>query len=122
MKVLLDSVILMDHFNGIERASKYLADSHAEAAISIITRAEVLAGFAAGPARTAARLLDGYPNLPIDAATADLAAELRRAHGWKLPDAFHAAIAKQHGLKLATRNRRDFPPERYDFVLVPYRI
>ena len=82
----------------------------------------MLAGFAAGAARTAARLLDGYPNLPIDAATADLAAELRRAHGWKLPDAFQAAIARHHGLKLATRNRRDFPPERYDFVLVPYRI
>ena len=122
MKVLLDSVILIDHFNGIDRASKYLADSHAEAVISVITRAEVLAGFAARPARAAARLLDGYRNLPIDAATADLAAELRRAHGWKLPDAFQAALASQHGLKLATRNRRDFPPERYDFVLVPYRI
>jgi predicted nucleic acid-binding protein len=54
--------------------------------------------------------------------SADLATELRCAHGWKLPDAFQAAIARQHGLKLATRNRRDFPPERYDFVLVPYRI
>lgn len=122
MKVLFDSVILIDHFNGLERASKYLAESHADAAISVITRAEVLAGFAAGPARSAARLLDGFPNLPIDATTADLAAELRRTHGWKLPDAFQAAIARQHGLKLATRNFRDFPPERHAFVLVPYRV
>ena len=122
MKLLLDSIIVIDHFNGIEQASKFLAESHADAAISVITRAEVLAGFAAGPARMATRLLDRYPNLPIDAATADLAADLRREHGWKLPDAFQAAIAQRHGLKLATRNRRDFPPERYDFVLVPYRI
>jgi predicted nucleic acid-binding protein len=122
VKVLLDSVILIDHFNGIERATKFLAESHADAAISVITRAEVLAGFAAGPARAAVRLLDSYSNLPIDAATADLAAELRRAHGWKLPDAFQAAIARRHGLKLATRNRRDFPPEKFAFVLVPYRI
>ena len=122
MRVLLDSVILIDHFNGIEPASRYLAESHVDAAISVITRAEVLAGFPPGAARKAARLLDAYPNLPVEAATADLAAQLRRAHGWKLPDAFQAALAQQHGLKLATRNRRDFPPERHPFVLVPYGL
>ena len=122
MKLLLDSVILIDHFNGIERAARFLGEKHSEAAISVITRAEVLAGFTAGSARAVARLLDSFPNLPIDAATADLAAELRRAHGCKLPDAFQAAIARQHGLKLVTRNRRDFPPEKFPFVLIPYKV
>lgn len=122
MKILLDSVILIDHFNGIERASKFLQQTRDEAAISVITRAEVLAGFETRSARLAARLLDSYPNLPLEAATADLAADLRRTQGWKLPDAFQAAVARQHGLKLATRNSRDFPPERYSFVLIPYRV
>ncbi|MCC7486670.1 MAG: PIN domain-containing protein [Burkholderiales bacterium] len=122
MKLLLDSVILIDHFNGIERASRFLAQTHAEAAISVITRAEVLAGFTTGTVPKAARLLDRFPNLPIDAPTADLAAALRRAHGWKLPDAFQAAIAQRHGLRLATRNRRDFPPGQFAFVVIPYRV
>jgi predicted nucleic acid-binding protein len=65
---------------------------------------------------------DCFPTLAIDQATADLAAALRRDHGWKLPDAFQAAIAQQHGLRLVTRNRRDFPPQRYRFVDIPYRV
>ncbi|GIX27647.1 MAG: hypothetical protein KatS3mg123_1528 [Burkholderiales bacterium] len=53
---------------------------------------------------------------------ADRAAELRRRHRWKLPDAFQVAIAQHHGLRLATRNVKDFPPGRWDFVLVPYTL
>ena len=121
MKLLLDSVILVDHFNGIEAATRYLADVRAEASISVITRAEVLAGFDRRAALRAAQLLDYFPTLAIDRLIADAAAALRREQGWKLPDAFQAAIARHHGLKLVTRNRRDFPPERHDFVVIPYR-
>jgi len=53
---------------------------------------------------------------------ADLAARLRREHRWKLPDALQVAAAQHHGLRLVTRNTRDFPPERYPFVLVPYVV
>ena len=60
--------------------------------------------------------------LGIDTEVADLAAALRRANRWKLPDAFQAALARRHGLKLATRNVRDFPPERFDFVEAPYSL
>ena len=51
---------------------------------------------------------------------ADLAAVLRRQHRWKLPDAFQAALAQTHKLRLATRNTRDFPAEKFAFVSVPY--
>ena len=122
VKVLLDSVILIDHFNGIADATRYLSDCHGEAALSVITRAEVLAGFDPLPARKALRVLDSFPTLGIDQATADLAAGLRRRHGWKLPDAFQAAIAQQFGLSLATRNVKDFPPKRFGFVVVPYSL
>ncbi|MGH6959369.1 MAG: PIN domain-containing protein, partial [Dongiaceae bacterium] len=67
-------------------------------------------------------LLDYFPTLPIDAPVADLAAQLRREHGWRLPDAFQAALARYHALQLATRNTRDFPPTRHPWVVVPYEL
>ena len=122
MKLLLDSAILIDHFNGLAAATHYLSTHHADAAVSVITRAEVLTGFEPSAARKALQFLDCFPTLGIDQAIADLAATLRRDHGWKLPDAFQAAIAQQHGLKLVTRNQRDFPPQRHRFVIIPYRV
>jgi len=122
VKLLLDSVILIDHFNGVPAATKYLSDHHTDAAISVITRAEVLTGFEKPAVGKALQFLDCFPTLSVDQATADLAAALRREHGWKLPDAFQAAIAQQHGLKLVTRNQKDFPPRRYRFVEIPYSV
>jgi predicted nucleic acid-binding protein len=119
VKVLLDSVILIDHLNGIKAATRYL-ESVQEPSISVISRAEVLAGLRVSAAPTVREWLDRYPTFGIDRSTADLAADLRRQFKWKLPDAFQAAIAQQHGLKLATRNTKDFPPHRYRFVVVPY--
>ena len=122
MKLLLDSAILIDHFNGMAAATSYLSAHHGDTAVSVITRAEVLTGFEPAAARKAIQFLDCFPTLVIDQEIADLAATLRRSHGWKLPDAFQAAIAHQHGLKLVTRNQRDFPPQRHRFVVIPYRV
>jgi hypothetical protein len=122
MNVLLDSVIWIDHLNGVQEATRYLAAVRGESAVSVITRAEVLAGLAAGEVELVRRLLDRFPTLDIDRPTAEEAAALRRAHRWKLPDALQAALARRHGLRLATRNERDFPAERFGFVVVPYRI
>ncbi len=122
MKVLLDSVILIDHFNGLAAATRYLAQVAGNAAISVITRAEVLAGFRGRAHGKGKRLLDCFPTLPIDRAIADSAALLRAKHGWKLPDAFQAALARAHRLKLVTRDTRDFPPQRHRFVIVPYKV
>lgn len=120
-RYLLDTVVLIDHLNGIGAATAWLSALDArEAAISVVTRAEVLTGATPAEAEAVRRLLGRYRCLSLGAVEADAAAELRRAHRWKLPDAFQAALAKQHRLKLVTRNTRDFPPERFDFVLVPY--
>jgi predicted nucleic acid-binding protein len=123
VKLLLDSVILIDHLNGEARATAFLRRQQAESAVSVITRAEVLAGFrSTEDAAATASLLDRFPTLGIDVAIADLAAALRREHRWKLPDAFQAALAQHHALRLVTRNTRDFSPRRHPFVLVPYRL
>jgi predicted nucleic acid-binding protein len=121
MSVLLDSVILIDHLNGVSAATEYLRKLKG-ASISVVTRAEVLSGPTANRTTDAAELLDVYPTLPIAQEHADIAAELRRKYRWKLADAFQAALAQVHGLRLATRNTRDFPPERHKFVIVPYRL
>ena len=122
LKFLLDSVILIDHFNQVRAASSYLKDVRGLSAISVVTRAEVLTGFSKPELREVLQLLEWFPTLPINRPVADLAAALRRLHGWKLPDAFQVALARHHRLKLATRNLRDFPPVRFEFVIVAYSV
>jgi predicted nucleic acid-binding protein len=119
---LLDSVILIDHFNGHDVATDFLRQVTGRAFVSAITRAEVLAGFADPDLDLARQLLDLIPLLPIDQPIADIAARLRSDRRWRLPDAFQAAAAIHHGLRLATRNTRDFDPNRDRFVVVPYRL
>jgi predicted nucleic acid-binding protein len=50
------------------------------------------------------------------------AAELRRKNGWKLPDALQAAMALRIGVKLVTRNSRDFDKKKHPFIIIPYRL
>ena len=122
VSLLLDSVILIDHFNGIPAATEYISRMRSQSAISVITRAEVLTGFDTEDMALAIRLLDCFPTFIINQPIADLAARLRRTYRWKLPDAIQAAVAQHHALQLVTRNTRDFPPDRYSFVVVPYTI
>lgn len=120
LRFLIDSVILIDHFNGYQEATLCLARLAPEAALSVITRAEVLAGFDSPEMAAALGLLDRFPTLVVDKPVADLAARLRREHRWKMPDALQAALASYHSLELVTRNTRDFPPGRHPFVFLPY--
>lgn len=121
--ILLDSVILIDLLNEIEEAQTYVQSVRRDAAISVITRAEVLVGADSQENERAARyLLDRFPCVPITVETADHAARLGRRHNWDLPDALQAAVAHEHGLRLATRNTNDFDPEIHAFVHVPYRL
>ena len=122
MKYLLDSVIVIDHFNAIKPATAFLQEHGSECALSVITRAEVLAGFDERTEALARKLLDLFPTLSLTKEAADMAARLRRTKHLKLPDAFQAAIAVQNKLTLVTRNTRDFRPSAELKVLVPYRV
>ncbi|MGQ0645083.1 MAG: PIN domain-containing protein [Elusimicrobiota bacterium] len=119
---LIDTVILIDHLRGDVRATRWIGSlKDGEAVLSVVTRAEVLAGADENEEPALLALLDLYPCLPIHPSAADRAAALRKEFKWKLPDAFQAALALEHGLILATRNTRDFPEARHPFVKVPYR-
>jgi predicted nucleic acid-binding protein len=63
VEILLDSVILIDHFNNISQATDYLKEIENSAVISVITRAETLVGFDEGPAKMLAiQFLDRFPH------------------------------------------------------------
>ncbi len=118
---LIDSVILINHLNGIEKATAFIESLNPDnTAISVITRAEILVGIDEEAEKEVIPLLDQDQLLVIDKTISDLAAKLRRQHSWKLPDAFQAAIAVQNNIKLSTRNTKDFDPKKHDFVEIPY--
>jgi len=120
---LIDSVILIDHLNGISKATRFVRDLNPlQTAISVITRAEILAGLDEDGRLQVIPLLDQYRLLIIDKPIADLAANLRREHRWKLPDAFQAGLAQYHQIKLTTRNTKDFNPRKQGFVEIPYSL
>lgn len=122
MNYLLDSVIIIDHLNDISKATTWLRKNHKNSFISVITRAEILVGFNDEESTIIKKFLDQFKDLPIMQEDADLAAELRRANKWKLPDALQAAIAINHKLILATRNSKDFSPQHHAYVSIPYVI
>ena len=120
---LLDSVILIDHFNGIFEATRFISGlDSTRTAISVITRAEILVGFDEEDAEKPKALMDQFVLLSIGKDAADKAATLRREHRWRLPDAFQAAPAIAAGIKLCTRNTKDFDPDKFDFVEVPFLV
>ena len=122
MRYLLDSAILIDHFNGVGAATEFLAASNGECAISVITRAETLAGFDEHTEPLAKEFLDSFVTLPVTLEVADTAAGLRRKHRWKLPDATQAAIALLEDLTLVTRNTKNFGSGRSISVEIPYSV
>jgi len=123
LEKLLDSVILIDHFNGITPATRFLATLNPDStAISVITLAEILVGLDKEAAGKARLLLDQYQILSIDPPVAEKAALLRQRFGWKLPDAFQSALALHHHIRLVTRNTKDFDPSKHSFVEVPYKV
>ncbi len=123
-KFLVDSVIIIDHLLGIDAATQWIAElKPGEAFITPITRAEVLAGVKDEHEETGVYLLlEQFNCLEINAKVADRAAKIRKKAGLKLPDAFQAALAEEWELKLVTRNTKDFRPNKFPFILTPYKV
>jgi len=120
---LIDSVIIIDHLNGVEVATQFLLGLNPQqTAISVITWAEILVGVEDAKTDLVRSFLNQYDIFSIDPSIADLSAGMRRKYGWKLPDAFQAALAVHHKILLTTRNTKDFDPAEHEFVEVPYKI
>ena len=121
-KYLIDTVILIDHLNGVKKATNWLArNGKKNSVISVITRAEILVGVQPEERFVINELLNSFTTLTIDLKTADIAAEMRKKYKLKLPDAFQAALANMNNLLLVTRNTKDFKKEM-NFVKIPYAL
>jgi predicted nucleic acid-binding protein len=109
---LLDSNIIIDHLNDIDKATAYLG-SLSDWIISSLTIYEVMAGCTGD--RTIqlpkARQFFSYCSvIPVDAQIADIAADIQRKKKTKhkMADYLIAATASSLSLPLATRNPSDF--------------
>ena len=108
---LLDSVILIDHLNGLQEATQFvLAVEPEQTAISVITRAEILVGVEAEDAALVKALLDQFHLLIIDKPIADLAADMRKTRAGSCRMPFRPRLCIYHKIKLVTRNTKDFDP------------
>jgi hypothetical protein len=121
-KFILDTVILIDHLNEVSQATSWLREHLLNSAISVITRAEVLAGTGVGDRATVTEFLDAFPCLEMDVEVADATGDVRQHHRLKLPDAIQLAFSRVHGMQLVTRNTKDFPAKTFPDVLIPYRL
>jgi predicted nucleic acid-binding protein len=118
---LLDTNILIDHLNGISKATKEIRRS-SDPAISIITWIEVMAGAATAEEEGLLKsFLANFESLPLTDAVAERAALNRRQRRIKMPDAIILATADLSGRDLVTRNVKDFPAGTRG-IRVPYKI
>jgi predicted nucleic acid-binding protein len=99
---VIDTDILIDHLRGHRR---FQARGRS-IVYSVVTRAELCAG-TYGEDRIR-ELLDGFEEVHVDGAIAELSGGIRRDRGLDLADALIAATAVTLVLPLITRNRRHF--------------
>ena len=121
--VLLDATVFIDFLNNVPEAVDLMGSIDPKnTALSSVTLAEVLVGCEPQEEERVLLLSRQFHFLSIDREIAVFAAQLRRKHRWKLPDAFQAALALHHKLTFITRNSKDFDPRVHKFVKVPYHI
>jgi predicted nucleic acid-binding protein len=118
---LFDTNILIDHLNGVAKATREIRRSH-DPAISVITWIEVMTGAASPDEEAILRaFLLNFQYLEITREVAERAAVIRRQKRIKMPDAIILATAEVAGRQLVTRNVKDFPAGIRG-VRVPYKI
>jgi predicted nucleic acid-binding protein len=121
MKALFDTNIIIDALNGNTTARMEIK-AYPDAAISVVSYVEVMAGtFARNEAEARAMLL-GFKVVDVDVDIADYAITLRQERGLSLTDALIVATAQATGRTLITRDKKlenefDDPPVR-----VPYGV
>jgi predicted nucleic acid-binding protein len=118
---LFDTNILIDHLNGIAKATREIQRGD-DPAISMITWIEVMTGATSPDEEKLLKVfLMNFECLPVSSAVAERAALIRRQKRLKMPDAIILATAEVAGRVLVTRNVKDFP-SGMGRVRVPYKV
>ncbi len=118
--VLFDTCILIDYLRGVSGAQAEV-DGADDAAISIVSWMEVLAGAPEGTGDPTRVFLERFTLIPLDARIADAAVAIRRECRLKLPDAIILATADAGRRILVTRDEKAFGPASAS-VRMPYRL
>lgn len=121
MKAVFDTNVLIDYLNGINAARKELA-RYERGVISLVSWMEVMAGAQDDDEPAVRAFLQSFELAPIDMPVAAKAVQIRQSHRMKLPDAIILATAESMNLMLVTRNTKDFPPERFPNIRMPYTV
>jgi predicted nucleic acid-binding protein len=121
MKALFDTNIIIDALGGHSSARQEIK-AYSDAAISVVSYVEVMAGTFPQTQAAASALLLGFKLVEVDIDIADYAIILRQERGLSLTDALIVATAQATGRILITRDKKlenefDDPPVR-----IPYEI
>jgi predicted nucleic acid-binding protein len=118
---LFDTNILIDHLNGVSKATREITRSK-NPAISVITWIEVMTGAGSSEEEDILRaFLANFEYLKMTHEVAERSVEIRRKKRLKMPDAIILATAELGGRELVTRNVKNFPVGMRG-VRVPYKI
>ena len=119
MKAVIDSDVLIDFLQGERRAAAEI-ERFDDLRYSVISWMEVMCGADTESEKAAARrLLESMRTVELSSRIAQLAVEVRRKHGLKLPDAVIWATADSEGCILVTRNAKDFDKD-HPMIRIPY--
>lgn len=110
MRAIIDSDVLIDYLQGVERAKLELG-RYRQREISIISWMEIMTGADSPEEEAACReFLSTLVVHPLTDQVAAEAVQIRKRHRMRLPDAIVWATARTLDCLLVTRNGKDFPP------------
>jgi predicted nucleic acid-binding protein len=121
MKALFDTNIIVDALNGHGPARQEIK-AYPDAAISVVSYVEVMAGTFARTEEAARAMLLGFKVVDVDVDIADYAIILRQERGLSLTDALIVATAQASGRVLITRDGKLENEFDDPVVMVPYRL
>ena len=121
MRAIIDSDVLIDYLQGLEKAKREL-DRYARREMSIISWMEVMTGADTPEEEKDCReFLSTFTIHHLSVEIASEAVDIRKKFRIRLPDAIVWATARANGCLLVTRNARDFSPKEQG-VRIPYSV
>ena len=121
MRAIIDSDILVDYLQGLDKAKREL-DRYSQHEISIISWMEIMAGADTPEEEKACReFLSTFTIHQLSVEIATEAVQVRKEFRVRLPDAIVWATARINSCLLVTRNSKDFPAKEPG-VRIPYSV
>ena len=121
MRAIIDSDVLVDYLQGLEKAKREL-DRYSQREMSIICWMEVMTGADTPEEEKDSReFLSTFTIHHLSVEIASEAVEIRKKFRIRLPDAIVWATARTNGCLLVTRNSKDFSI-REPGVRIPYSV